>query len=172
MNRLKSCCDNNNLQLNASKTREIIVDVRKRNTPLAPIIISSDSIERVDCLKLLGTIIYSDLGWENNRDDVVKKGQERPFFLHQLKKFGLKGDNLVQFYHSAIESILAFSICLRFGGISQCQRSRLDRVVKTASKIVGSEFTSLTAIYIDRSKKRPGNIVSDKITTLAELFFF
>ncbi|KAK2173823.1 hypothetical protein NP493_848g03052 [Ridgeia piscesae] len=49
--------------------------------------------------------------------------------------------------------MLTFSICVWFGGISQRQRSRLDRVVKTASKIVGSELTSLTAIYKDRSKK-------------------
>ena len=61
VNRLLSCCDNNNLQLNASKTREIIVDLRKRKTPLAPVIINGDSIERVDCFKCIGTIIYSDL---------------------------------------------------------------------------------------------------------------
>ena len=35
-------------------------------------------------------------------------------------------------------------------------------VVKTASKIVGSELTSLTAIYKDRSKKRAGKIISDQ----------
>ena len=55
--------------------------------------------------------------------------------LRQLKKFGLRREILVQFYRSAIESILAFSICAWFGVISQRQRSRLD-------KIVGSELTS------------------------------
>ena len=48
----------------------MIVDLRKRKTPLAPIIINGDSIERVDCFKFLGTIISSDLGWENNTDAV------------------------------------------------------------------------------------------------------
>ena len=48
VNRLVSWCANNNLQLNATKTRERIVDFRKRKTPLAPITISGDSIERVD----------------------------------------------------------------------------------------------------------------------------
>ena len=84
------------------------------------------------------------------------------FFVRQLKKFGLRREILVQFYRSAIESILTFSICVWFGGISQRQRSRLDRVVKTASKIVGSELTSLTAIYKDRSKKRACKIISDQ----------
>ena len=47
---LVSWCDTNNLQLNASKTREMIVDFRKRKNPLAPIIVNGDSIERVDGL--------------------------------------------------------------------------------------------------------------------------
>ena len=129
-----------------------MVDFRKRNTRLAPIIISSDFIERVDGLKLLGTIIYSDLVWGKNRDAVVKKGQERPFFLRELKKLGLRRENLIKFYHSAIGSILAFSMCVWPGSISLHQRSRLDSVVKRASTIFGSQLTSLKAIYIDRSK--------------------
>ena len=64
VNMLVSWCDNNNLQLNASKTREIIVDYRKINVEI---------IERMDCFKCLGTIIPSDLGWENNIDAVVKR---------------------------------------------------------------------------------------------------
>ena len=133
-------------------TREMIVDFRKRKNPLALIIVNGDSIERVDCFKCLGTIISSDLAWENNTDAVVKKAQQRLFFLRQLKKFGLRREILVQFYRSAIESILTFSVCVWFGGISQRQRGRLDRVVKTASKIVGSELTSLTAKKTDPKK--------------------
>ena len=132
----------------------MILDFRKRKNPLAPII--------VNCFKFLGTIISSDLAWENNTDAVVKKAQQRLFFLRQLKKFGLRRKILVQFYRSAIESILTFSIYVWFGGISQRQRSRLDRVVKTVSKIVVSELTSLTAIYKDRSKKRACKIISDQ----------
>ena len=37
---LVSWCDINNLQLNASKTREMIVDFMKRKNPLAPITLS------------------------------------------------------------------------------------------------------------------------------------
>ena len=142
----------------------MIVDFRKRKNPLAPIIVNGDSIERVDCFKFLGTIISSDLAWENNTDAVVKKAQQRLFFLRQLKKFGLRREILVQFYCSAIESILTFSICVWFGGISHRQRSRLDRVVKTASKIIGNELTSLTAIYKDRSRKEPAKLSQTKLT--------
>ena len=165
-----SWCDNNNLQLNASKTREMIVDLRKRKTPLAPIIINGDSIERVDCFKFLGTIISSDLGGENNTDAVVKKAQQRLFFLRQLKKFGLRREILVQFYRSAIERILAFSTCVWFSGISQCQRSRLDRVVKTASKIVSSDHLSNTCRQ-RQIKKRGGNIISDQTAIICSNYY-
>ena len=73
---LVSWCDTNNLQLNASKTREMIVDFRTEKNPLAPIIVNGDSIERVDCFKFLGTIISSDLAWENNTDAVVKNANK------------------------------------------------------------------------------------------------
>ena len=152
MNRLVSWCDNNNLQLNASKTREMIVDFRKRKTPPAPIIINSDSIEI--SFKFLCTIISSDLGRENTTDTVVKKAQQRLFFLRQLKKSELRSEILVQFYRSAIESILTFSISVWFGGISQCQRSTLDRVVKTDSKIVDIELNSLTVIIQRQIQKK------------------
>ena len=122
------------------------------------------TIKRVDSFKFLGTIICSDLGWENNTDAVVKKAQQRLFFLRQLKKFRLRREILIQFYLSAIESILAFSLCIWFGGISQHQRSRLDRVVKTVSKIVDSELTSLTVIYNDRSKKELAILSQIKLT--------
>ena len=110
----------------------------RTKNPLAPIIVNNN---------------INDLDCENNTDALVKKAQQRLFFPRQLNKFGLRREILVQFYHSAIESILTFSMCVWFGGISQPQRSKPDRVVKTASKIVGSELTTVTAIYKDRSKK-------------------
>ena len=56
---------------------------------------------------------------KNNTDAVVKKAQQRLFFLRQLKTFGLRREILVQFYRSATESVPAFSIFVWFGGISQ-----------------------------------------------------
>ena len=135
---------------------------------MLPLFVNGYSIEKVDYFKFLGTIISSDLAWENNTDAVVKKAQQRLFFLRQLKKFGLRREILVQFYRSAIESILTFSICVWLGGISQRQRSRLDRVVKTASKIVSSELTSLTAIYIKTDPKKRACKLSFRTITVRQ----
>ena len=45
VNRVVSLCDNNNLQLNAFTIREMIVDFRKKKTPIALIIINDEHIE-------------------------------------------------------------------------------------------------------------------------------
>ena len=55
----------------------MVIDCRKKKTPLAPIFINGDSIERVDCFKFLSTIISTDLIWENNTDAVVRKGSTK-----------------------------------------------------------------------------------------------
>ena len=73
---------------------------------------------------------------------------------------------LAQFHRSTIENIPAFSKCVWFGSISQRQRGRLDKVVKTASKSVGNALTSLTAIYNDRSPKELTVLSQTKLTPL------
>ena len=85
--RLVSWYDNSNLQLIASKTRQMIVDFRKMKSPIAPVMINGELIVRVDCFKFLDTMKPSDLGWENHTDAVVKKARQRLYFLRQLKKF-------------------------------------------------------------------------------------
>ena len=100
------------------------------------------------------------MGWENNTDAVVKKAQRRLYFQRQLKKFELTREILVLFYRSANESTFIFSKYVWFGGISQCQRSWLDRVVK----IVGSELIPLTAVYNDISKQVLAILSQTKLT--------
>ena len=76
VNRLVSLCDNDNLELNASKTREMIVDFRKKKTSISPIIINGEPIESMGCFTFLGWIICCDLGLENNTDAVWKNAQQ------------------------------------------------------------------------------------------------
>ena len=77
------------------------------------------------------------------KNTVVKKAQLI------APSIDIRTEILVQFYRSVVESIMALSLCVWFGSISQ--RSRLDRVVKSASKIVG-DLAALTAKYNDISK--------------------
>ncbi len=62
--RLTSWCQNNCLSLNVSKTKELIVDFRKKQRlPYTPLKISGTPVERVSSFKKLGVNISEDLTW-------------------------------------------------------------------------------------------------------------
>ena len=58
---LAEWCQDNNLSLNVSKTKELIVDYRKRWAEQAPINIDGAVVERVESFKFLGIQIPNKL---------------------------------------------------------------------------------------------------------------
>ena len=54
-------CKDNNLSLNVSKIKEMIVDYRKRRTEHAPILIDGAVVEQVESFKFLGVHITNKL---------------------------------------------------------------------------------------------------------------
>ena len=163
-------CKENDLVLNVTKTKELIVDFRKKKTQILPLIINNQDVEIVDCFKFLGTTISRDLGWVTHVQAIRKKAQQRLYFLRQLKKFGVNKSILVQFYRAIIESVLSFSITTWYGNTSQAGKDDLHRVVKTASKIIGTELPNLNDIYKERTKGKAKAIMSDNTHPSHHLF--
>jgi hypothetical protein len=56
-------CQNNNLSLNVTKTKEMIVDYRKRSNKHFPILIDGAVVKQVESFKFLGVHIYNKLEW-------------------------------------------------------------------------------------------------------------
>lgn len=61
----------NNLSLNSEKTKEMIIDARKRKEQLAPPYINGTEVERVKSFKVLGTYVSEDLTWTHNPQQIV-----------------------------------------------------------------------------------------------------
>ncbi len=115
----------------------------------------------VESFRFLGTTISQDLKWDNHIDSIMKKAQQRLFFLRQLKKFNLPPAHMTQFYSAVIESVLCFTITVWFGSASKSDIRRLQRTVRTAERIIGVHLPSLQDLYNSRVKKRAGNIITD-----------
>ncbi|KAL0152550.1 hypothetical protein M9458_052273 [Cirrhinus mrigala] len=93
-------CSHNNLELNTLKTVEMTVDFRRKPpalTPLTSLTIMNSTVAVVDSFKFLGTNISQDLKWDIHIDSIVKKAQQRLYFLRQLKKFNLPQALMTQF---------------------------------------------------------------------------
>ena len=170
VDRLVSWCSDNSLELNTTKTQEMIVDLRRNPTPKDPLMIGGQAIEMVDCFKFLGTIISSDLGWGGNIDSIHKRAQQRLYFLRQLKKFGLSREIMLAFYRAVVESVLTSSICVWFRGATQAHRDKLERVVRTAGRIIGCDLPTLASIYTQRTVRKSRKIVADPSHPARSLF--
>jgi hypothetical protein len=82
-------CQDNNLSLTVSKTKEMIVDYRKRRAEQAPINIDGTVVERVESFKFLGVHITKELSWSKHTKTVGKRARQHFSPLRRLKRFGM-----------------------------------------------------------------------------------
>ena len=62
--RIVGWCADNNLELNVSKIKEMIVDFRRKTSPIR-LSLNEVEVEQVESFRFLGTTISSDLSWGN-----------------------------------------------------------------------------------------------------------
>uniref|UniRef100_A0A3B3IGF0 Reverse transcriptase domain-containing protein n=1 Tax=Oryzias latipes TaxID=8090 RepID=A0A3B3IGF0_ORYLA len=159
---LVTWCGDNNLTLNTDKTKEMIVDMRKeRRNPHQPLLIRGLEVERVSSFRYLGVHLSQDLTWTLNTSQLVKKAHRRLYFLRRLRRFGMSSKILSNFYSCMVESILTSCITVWYGSSTAADRKRLQRVVKTASKITRTPLPSLQSIYKRRVCRRAASIIKD-----------
>ena len=91
-------CQDNNLSLNVIKTKEMIVDNRKKRTEHAPILVDGAALEQVESFKFLGVHITNKLIWSKHTDTVLKRARQNLFPLRRLKRFGMGPQILKRFY--------------------------------------------------------------------------
>jgi hypothetical protein len=66
-------CQYNNFSFNVIKTKEMIVDYKKKRTEHAPILIDWAVVEQVESIKFLGVHITNKLTWFKYIKTVVKR---------------------------------------------------------------------------------------------------
>lgn len=84
--RLATWCTVNNLNVNTTKTKEVIVDFRRNSPEHQPTYIKGDYVERVSVFKFLGLHLGDEVTWKANTTALIKEAQQRVHFLRILKK--------------------------------------------------------------------------------------
>ncbi|KAI5098276.1 gastrula zinc finger protein XlCGF28.1-like [Silurus meridionalis] len=92
---------------------------------------------------------------------ITKKAQQRLYFLRRLRKTHLPSPILTMFYRGTIESILSSCITACFGNCTVSDRKTLQRIVRTAEKIIGVSLPSIMDIYTTRCIHKAHSIVDD-----------
>ena len=83
------------------------------------------------------------------------------YFLRQLKKFNLPKTMMVHFYTYTIESILTSSITIWYAAATANDKGRLQRIIRSAEKVIGCNLPSLQDLYASRTLRRAGKIMAD-----------
>ncbi|KAG5279118.1 hypothetical protein AALO_G00106300 [Alosa alosa] len=103
-------CKLNHLQLNTSKTKEMVVDFRRSKPTLLPVHIDGVNVEVVSTYKYLGLHLDNKLDWSANTDALYKKEQSRLYFLRRLRSFNVCSKLLRMFYQSVVASVLFYAV--------------------------------------------------------------
>ncbi len=159
----------NNLSLNVSKTKQVVMDFRRNSVNHPPLTIDSSTVERVSSTKFLGVHITEDLTWITNTTSFSKKAQQRLHFLRRLKRASLPPP-ILTFYRGTIESVLTSCIAVWYGNCSAADRKTLQRTVNTAAKIIGAPLPSILDIFLARCSSKATSIVKDPTHPSHSLF--
>ncbi|KAI3368513.1 hypothetical protein L3Q82_025518, partial [Scortum barcoo] len=154
-------CDLNHLLLNTTKTREMVVDFRRPRPHPEPVIIKGDCVEVVHTYKYLGVQLDDKLDWTANTDALCRKGQSR---LVLPQKAGV-----LQHLQEAAADLLP--VCgserppvrssVLGGSLKKKDAARLDKLVRKAGSVVGTELDSLTSVAERRTLNRLLSIIDN-----------
>ena len=152
--RFTTWCEENFLELNVKKTKEMVVDFRKTAVDHVPLYIANELVENVTEYKYLGTTIDSTFSFTTHTNCLYKKVQSRVYFVRQLRKLHVNQKILDLLYSSIISSVLAFSVTCWYGNCSAEAKNKLSRIINQCSKLGVQEAPSLFELYQKGSKTR------------------
>jgi hypothetical protein len=98
--------------------------------------IKNENVEVIEKTKLLGTIISNDLKWDSNTSFIVKKANARMALLRRVAGFNPPEEDLKDIYILFVRSILEQSATVWHSSISEENKNDLERVQKTALKVI------------------------------------
>ena len=155
------------MKMNFSKTKFILFNPTQIYDFQPGLTVGNNDLEYVDQMKLLGLTLTSDLKWEENTVEMVKKANKKLWMIKRLKKNGANLDDLKDVYFKQVRSVLEFGVPVWKCGITQEEISDIERVQKSFLYIaLGNAYHS----YSDALEKMEMETLADRRTNLCRTF--
>ena len=142
--RFVTWCKDHYLQLNIKKTKEFIIDFRRKDNAHDSIVISGETVERVNEYKYLGVVFDDQLNWYSQSKSVLTKMNQRMYFMRKLNSFHVDPTLISLFYQSCVLSIITFCLSAWGGNMRESEKRKLNSHIKRAHKILKN-----TPIFLD-----------------------
>ncbi len=165
-----SWCEEAHLILNVDKTKELVIDMRRKKPEADPILIKGQSVEIVPSYKYLGVHVDCKLDWKKNSNAIFKKAQSRLFFLRKLRSFDISRSLLNVFYNGILASVLFYAVVCWGGSLTWEDRNRINKLIKKAGSVIGMSPASLEVITEQRTRRKLRAILSEDDHPLHSFF--
>lgn len=157
----------NNMLLNASKTAVVNVSLRSTNISGNTPMINDEPLTFSSSFKFLGVTVDEHLTFNDHISKTVSKCRSRIHFMRCFKRSGMSVKGLKLFYLSKIRPILTYASPAWFYLTSKENLSKLERVQKTAFKVMLPDFIS----YEERLEFLQLHTIEDYIEALSKEHF-
>lgn len=99
-----------------------------------------------------------------NSIQLVGRTQQQLYFLRRLRKFGILPMILRNSFSCVVESMLISFITVLYGNTYAMDSKDLQKVVKTAVKIIRTPLPSLLSVYHHRIHRIATSLLKDPIS--------
>ena len=146
-------CKDNYLELNVSKTKELIIDYRTQKPDFDPILINDSEVQRTNNYKYLGVVIDDNLMWHDHINHLYKKLNPRLFCLRKLCKFGVDKKILELFYEAVICSVWKYCLCCWGGNARGYDIKHISSTIRQAARLTDRDLDTFDHVYGEIIKK-------------------
>ena len=133
---VKEWSDNNNMRLNETQTKEMLISLKKNAIETQPLLINKKAIERVTHFKILGVWLSDTLSWSHHVHHMTSRASPRLYYIKQLKRSGLTREDLLVYYKTMIRPILEYACPVWHAGLTSGESDLLEQTQKRALKII------------------------------------
>ena len=111
----------------------------------------------------IGVQISQDLSWNKNTSGIMKRAQQRLYFLRKLKQASLPTSILRTFYSGVVESVIVLTYCIStwYSSCSMSDKKALQRIVRGAERAIRVSLPSVQEVLLSRCRSKALNVVRD-----------
>ena len=157
-------CNNSFLDLNVTKTKEMMVDFRRQEHSPGKTIIHYNKVETVGKYKYLATICDDELKWDDNTEEIVSLAKAKLFLCWSKHSNAFFSSQI--FYWEW--SVIHFHLLVHSLGVKN--RNSLQRIVRITSKITAEPETDLALFCEQQILRKAHSILTKKDHILNQEF--
>ena len=118
----------NNMKLNISKCKELMIDFAKDKQDFPSLIINGTAVERVSSAQVLRLIVQDNMNWNEHVTNVVKKAGKRLYMLRVLKRENADTNTLITVYTNIIRPALEYACQVWHFNIQECLSEEIEQI--------------------------------------------